>query len=99
MTTRRPTERPKHAPHQRISVSPAAESGDTLAALKALRDTLAAAIDATGSARDLASLSRQLAAVLAQIEAFRPPRISKRDELAAKRARRRAAAFADSEGS
>jgi len=90
---------PKRAVAQPISVASAAESGDHLAALCALRDKLAREIDSCGSKRDLASLSRQLTAVLAQIEAFRPPRISKRDEIAAKRARRRAAAFAESEGS
>jgi hypothetical protein len=94
MAEKRARGEPKIAVTQPISVAFAAESGDTLAALKALRDKLAREIDSCGSKRDLAPLSRQLATVLADIEAFRPPRTSKRDELAAKRARRRAAAFA-----
>lgn len=97
MVEKRVRRRPKQAAARLISVGWAAESGDTLAALKALRDKLAREIDECGSKRDLASLSRQLSAVLAQIEAWRPPRTSKRDELAAKRAARRAAvAAADS---
>jgi len=97
MVERRAQGWPKRAVAQPVLVASAAESGDTLAALKALRDKLAREIDECGSKRDLASLSRQLSAVLAQIEAWRPPRTSKRDELAAKRAARRAAvAAADS---
>ena len=49
--------RPKKVVQQAISVALAAESGDTLAALKALRDKLAREIDECGSKRDLASLS------------------------------------------
>lgn len=97
MVEKRVREGPKNVVRQHISVASAAESGDTLAALKALRYKLAREIDECGSKRDLASLSRQLSAVLAQIEAWRPPRTSKRDELAAKRAARRdAVAAADS---
>jgi hypothetical protein len=94
MAERRVHGEPKKVVSQHVSVASAAESGDQLKALKALRDKLAREIDECGSKRDLAALARQLSAVLADIEAFRPPRISKRDELAAKRARRRAAAFA-----
>jgi hypothetical protein len=91
MVEKRVREGPKTVVQQPISVASAAESGDRLSALKALRDKLAREIDECGSKRDLASLSRQLSAVLQQIEAWRPPRTSKRDELAAKRAARRAA--------
>lgn len=97
MAERRDQREPKNVVAQHVLVASAAKSGDTLATLKALRDKLAREIDECGSKRDLASLSRQLSAVLAQIEAWRPPRTSKRDELAAKRAARRAAvAAADS---
>jgi hypothetical protein len=92
MAERRVLGGPKKVVQQPISVASAAESGDTLAALKALRDKLAREIDNCGSKRDLAPLSRQLATVLAQIEAWRPPRASVRDEIAAKRTKRRAAA-------
>lgn len=92
MAERRVLEWPQKVVQQPISVASAAESGDTYAALKALRDKLAREIDNCGSKRDLAPLSRQLATVLAQIEAWRPPRASVRDEIAAKRAKRRAAA-------
>jgi len=58
----------------------------------ALRDTLAAAIDECRSKRDLAALSRQLCAVVAQIENTPKPEPSLRNEIAAKRARRQAEA-------
>jgi hypothetical protein len=63
MTTRRPAEGSKNPVLQGISVLSAAQTGDSLAALVALRDTLARAIDECGSKRDLAALSRQLCAV------------------------------------
>jgi hypothetical protein len=73
------------------TVASAAQTGDSLATLKALRDALAEAIDDCDSKRDLAALSRQLMTVLALIDAAAPRAVtSKRDEIAAKRARRRA---------
>jgi hypothetical protein len=92
MTTRRPTEGSKNPVLQDISVLSAAQTGDSLAALVALRDTLARAIDECGSKRDLAALSRQLCAVVAQIENTPKPEPSLRNEIAAKRARRQAEA-------
>ena len=44
-----------------------AASGDTAGTLRALRDRLAAEIDSSGSARDVAALSRQLTDVLERI--------------------------------
>ena len=61
-----------------------------MAALTALRDRLAHQLDETRSARDVASLSRQLSAVLAQIENTPKREPSLRNEIAAKRARRQA---------
>jgi hypothetical protein len=46
----------------------AATSGDRLATLRALRDRLAEEIDASKSARDIASLSKQMTEVLEQID-------------------------------
>lgn len=45
-----------------------AASGEQLATLRALRDRLAEEIDLTKSARDVASLSKQLVEVLREIE-------------------------------
>lgn len=45
-----------------------AKKGDSLETLKALRDKIANTLDNTKSGRDIASLSRQLQLVLAQIE-------------------------------
>lgn len=47
----------------------AAGSGDKLSTLEALRDKLARQIDASGSGRDVAALSRQLTDVMDRIEA------------------------------
>jgi hypothetical protein len=70
-----------------------AASGDRLDTLRALRDTLASAIDATESARDLAALSRQLTDVLEQVaeceKAAPKPKGTPLDELATRRAARR----------
>jgi hypothetical protein len=65
-----------------------------LTALQALRDRLAAEIDAGPAPRDLAALSRQFAEVLAQIEKLAPPeqKGTPLDELAKRRAGRGAAA-------
>lgn len=67
----------------------AAASGDTAATLTALRDLLARTIVDTGSAREIASLSRQFVDVLGTLEAHKPPttqtRRSPLDELAERR--------------
>ena len=70
------------------------QRGDSLASLQALRDRLAAQLDATSSARDVAALSRQLTDVLARIESFAGPEPSRVvGEIAARRDRRRRAAL------
>lgn len=66
----------------------AAASGDTAATLTALRDLLARTIVGTGSARELASLSRQFVHVLTELETRKPPTQKRRsplDELAERR--------------
>ncbi|TDH57586.1 hypothetical protein E2F47_01865 [Mycobacterium eburneum] len=63
-----------------------------MATLTALRDILARQIDTATEPRDVASLSRQFTDVLAKIDAMKPRPKSKRDELAARRERRRSAA-------
>ncbi|MEV4670983.1 hypothetical protein AB0K34_04950 [Actinomadura sp. NPDC049382] len=75
-------------------LSEAAATGSRLTALRALRDRLAAEIDAGPMPRDLAALSRQLTDVLAQIEALAPPeqKGTPLDELANRRAGRGATA-------
>jgi hypothetical protein len=60
MVERRAHGASKKVVQQPISVASAAESGDQLKALKALRDKLARAIDECGSKRDLAVLARQV---------------------------------------
>jgi hypothetical protein len=66
--------------------------GDRLLALRELRDRVAAELDASKSARDVAALSQRLMDVLAQIEqieqARSAPRSNARDEVARKRAER-----------
>ena len=71
-----------------MSLSDSASSGDRLATLQALRDTLASRIETSESARDVAALSGQLTQVLKQIEELDKGRVvhaSKVDELAARR--------------
>jgi hypothetical protein len=82
MTARRTTGGPK-------TLAEVVKADDMLESLTALRDRLAEQLDATRSARDVASLSRQFTDVLARIEALRPYRTAKVDEIAAKRAARR----------
>jgi hypothetical protein len=75
-------------------IAAAAQTGDQLAALTALRDRLAREIDECDSAKDIPALSRQLVDVMARIEAMTKPKVSTIDQLAKKRAtrQRRAAA-------
>ncbi|MEU6580657.1 hypothetical protein [Nocardia sp. NPDC046763] len=74
------------------SFSSVIQSGNRLDSLIALRDRLARAIERC-SARDLSPLSRQLTALLAEIEKLQAPEKegSKLDDIAAARAKRRAA--------
>lgn len=73
----------------------AVRSGDHLVALKALRDRLAADMEATESARDVAALGRLLADVLAQIAAIERTQVKREgtvlDQLAARREDRESA--------
>ena len=93
MTTRTTDKRSKTVQQQGISVASAAKSGDSLATLVALRDALAQAVDECRSKRDRAALSARLITVLDTIEARSKRAPSRREEIAAKRAQRRAAAF------
>lgn len=68
-------------------------SGDELAALKATRDLIAARIEQGVPARDLASLTRRLLDVIARIRELTPDEeVDAVDEIAQRRAARRAAA-------
>lgn len=67
------------------SVESAAKTGDSRAALLALRDRLAREIDTCKSKRDLASLSLRFLAVLAAIDAGRPSPRTLADELRERR--------------
>ena len=64
-------------------------SGDRRKALEAIRDRLAGEMKrAEGAA--VAALSRQLTEVLGQLDAIKEPEVSARDDLARRRAARRA---------
>lgn len=80
------------------SLRTAAESGNRLETLRSLRDTLAGQIDACESGRDMAALSRQLTDVLSQIASLAPEQKAGDpvDEIAARRASRRAGSAAGS---
>lgn len=70
-----------------------AAEGDRRATLEALRDRLAGQIDSTDSGRDVAALGRLLADVLSQLDAIPDAaEVSRADEIAARRAARRAGA-------
>lgn len=76
-----------------MSLESTAQSGDQLATLKGLRDQVARTLDATSSARDVSSLSKQLTDVLARIAEVEKAELkagkgTKLDELAKRRARR-----------
>ncbi len=75
----------------------AARSGDRLAALRCLRDRLAAEIEQCASSRDVAALSRQFRDTLAEIDVLGTGVArTKEDEIADELARRRSARSADS---
>lgn len=77
---------------ERVTVVDAASTGDRLKALEALRQALAEQIDASESARDVASLAGQMRQVLADIEGIqskKPASMSAVDEIAARRKARR----------
>lgn len=52
----------------------AASTGDRVELLEALRDRIAAEIEAGVPARDLASLSARLIAISAELDAIKPPK-------------------------
>jgi hypothetical protein len=66
-------------------------SGKTLASFEAMRDQIAADLEACNSMRDKASLYMRLADVLKVIEELRPPTVKGDavDEITARRASRR----------
>jgi hypothetical protein len=66
-------------------------SGETLASFEAMRDQIAADLEACNSMRDKASLYMRLADVLKVIEELRPPTVKGDavDEITARRASRR----------
>lgn len=69
----------------------AASNGSRADVLEALRDRIAAEIEAGVPARDLAALSRQLVQITAELEDLKgPTERSAADELARRRASRRA---------
>lgn len=76
------------------------QAGDYRAQLLELRDLLAETIS-RAEPREVASLSRQLAQVLAILDQLKVPEVSRVDEIARKRAARRSAAtkVSDSTGS
>lgn len=75
---------------------PVVQSGDRRAALEAIRDRLAAEIDAgEASPRDVAALSKQLAEIVREIDNLPAAKgASPVDDLASRRAARRAEAAA-----
>lgn len=75
-----------------MSVFEAAESGDRVAALRALRGALSREIDACESSRDLPALSRQLVMVMRELHELAPPaaEVDEVDEIAQRRAARHA---------
>jgi hypothetical protein len=73
-----------------VNLSAAVKKG-RLPGLEALRDHLARQLE-DAEPRECAAIARQLASVLAQLEAMAPPKKSRADELAKRRAARRAAA-------
>lgn len=74
------------------SLATVAKRGDRAATLRALRNKLAAEIDACDDPRSVAPLAARLTDVLQQLDALKPATTSKRDELAKKRAARQRAA-------
>lgn len=56
-----------------MALADSVQSNDRRAALVALRDRLAEAIDGTDSGRDIAALSKRLMEVMAQIDALPDP--------------------------
>lgn len=74
-----------------MSLVDSAASGNRLAALESLRDTLARNIEGADAAKDVAALSNQLTQVLKQVEELTKlsaARGSKVDELAERRRNR-----------
>jgi len=81
-----------------VSLRQTSASGNRLATLEALRDVLAAAIDECESMRDLAALTNRFQSVLAEIDGLKPgeQKGDAVDEIAKRRAARRASPGADS---
>ena len=64
------------------SIATAAESGDYLGLLKALRAKVAAGLDSSTSARDIATLSRRLTELMAEIADLEKPRAGAKEKAA-----------------
>ena len=64
-------------------------TGDRRAALVALRDSIAATIDGTDSARDVAALAKRLMEVMREIDALPDPKVDADPVEAARRKRER----------
>lgn len=75
-----------------MALSETLAQGDTLASLEAVRDQISADLDVCESMRDRASLYLRLQDILTKIEDLKPRETAgdKLDELAARRAQRRA---------
>lgn len=80
------------------SLSEVASTGSTLAALEAVRDLIAADLEACESMRDKAALYLRFTDTINAIDAIRPPEVKGDavDEIAARRAARRAGTSARS---
>lgn len=64
-----------------MSILQAVQSNDRLATLEALRDSVAVAIDNCPSGRDIASLSKRLMEIMAEIDAISGPDEADDDEM------------------
>lgn len=69
------------------NLTKAASSGNRRDALEALRDKLAAALDACDSGRDIAALSKRLMEVMAELDALPDDEAAKRTAIARQRRR------------
>ena len=90
MTPSAPPKRRKKAPEP-PSMAAVAAAGGRRDTLVALRGVVAAAIDSTTSARDLAALARLLVAIVEELDGVPDVQSDVVDDLLAQRAARRAA--------
>lgn len=77
-----------------------ATTGDRIKVLEAMRDLLAARLQATDDDRSVAPISKRLSEVMAELEALQPPKVkSDVDDLRSQREKRRAKVQDDATGS